>query len=131
INQTEPPFDSWGYAVNFTTASVGGCQIALAPGNEVLWAYNYFNLSHLLSAAGPASVDAGTPFTVHVTDGHTGEAIAGAAVEEAVGGAPSPIAGSSPANANANGDATVVLNRPGVVTLKATRADSVRSNGLA
>ncbi|TMK98427.1 MAG: hypothetical protein E6G34_12410 [Actinobacteria bacterium] len=128
VNQTEAPFDSWGYAVNFTTASVGGCQIALAPGNEVLWAYNYFNLSHLLSAAGPVSVNAGTPFTVHVADGHTGEAIAGAAVEEAVSGVPSPIAGSS--HSDANGDSTVVLNQPGVVTLKATRADSVRSNGL-
>ena len=47
-----PNFESWGYAVNYTTANVGGCQFALAPGNEVLWAYNYFNLPHLLEPLG-------------------------------------------------------------------------------
>jgi hypothetical protein len=54
-NEEEEPYDSWGYAVNDTTAPVGGCQIALAPGSEVLWAYNYFNLTHLLSLSGPTT----------------------------------------------------------------------------
>ena len=49
-----------------------------APGSEVLWAYNYFNLKHLLSLSGPSSVTVGVPFTVHVVDGQTGEPISGA-----------------------------------------------------
>src|SRR5262249_37223041 len=110
-NQTSAPFDSWGYAVNYTTANVGGCQIALAPGSEVLWAYNYFNLSHLLRLSGPTSVGAGVPFTVRVTDGQTGEPISGAALGEDNGGVTTTIPSSS--STNANGEATIVLTRTG------------------
>jgi hypothetical protein len=129
VNENSAPFDSWGYAVNHTTAPVGGCQIALAPGGEVLWAYNYFNLSHQLSLSGPASVNAGTPFAVHVVDGQTGEPISGAAIGEVTAGVTTTIP-SSPVT-NASGDATISLAHTGSVTLKATRADAVRSNGLA
>ncbi|HEY5045429.1 MAG TPA: hypothetical protein VII53_06200 [Solirubrobacteraceae bacterium] len=129
ISEKTSPFASWGYAVNNTTANVGGCQIALAPGSEVLWAYNYFNLKHLLSLSGPASANAGTPFTVHVADGQTGEAISGAAIGQLVGGVTNTSA-SSPTT-DASGNATVTLTQPGTETLKAARGDSVRSNGLA
>ena len=104
-------FPSWGYAVNFTTAEVGGCQIRLAPGSEVLWAYNFFGLPHLLSLAGPASVNADTPFTVHVTDGQTGEVISGAAIGQLVGGVTNTSA-SSPTT-DASGNATVILTQAG------------------
>jgi hypothetical protein len=129
ISEKTSPYDSWGYAVNDTTAVVGGCQIALAPGNEVLWAYNYFNLKHLLSLTGPTSVNAGTPFTVHVADGQTGEPISGAAIGQLVGGVTNTSA-SSPTT-NASGNATVTLGQIGTETLKATQSESVRSNGLA
>jgi hypothetical protein len=128
-NGGAPTFPSWGYAVNDTTANVGGCQIALAPGNEVLWAYNYFNLKHLLSLSGPATVTTGAPFTVHVTDGQTGEAISGAAIGALVGGVTSTSA-SSPMT-DTSGNATVTLSQVGTETLKATQSESVRSNGLA
>jgi hypothetical protein len=118
----------WGYAVNFTTAEVGGCQIRLAPGSEVLWAYNFFGLPHLSKLSGPASVNAGTPFTVHVSDGQTGQPIAGAAVGLLTGGVTQTSA-SSPTT-NASGDATVTLTQAGSVTLKAAQSESVRSNGL-
>jgi hypothetical protein len=118
----------WGYAVNFTTAELGGCQIRLAPGSEVLWAYNFFGLSHLLSLSGPATANLGTPFTVHVTDGQTGQPVAGAAVGQLVGGVTTTTA-SSPTT-DANGNATVVLTQGGSETLKATQSESVRSNGL-
>ncbi len=129
VNQTSSPFDSWGYAVNDTTAPVGGCQIALASGNEVLWAYNYFNLKHLLSLSGPSSATVGVPFTVHVTDGQTGEPIAGAAIGQLVGGVTNTSA-SSPTT-NAVGNATITLTQEGAMTFKATQSESVRSNGLA
>ncbi len=129
VNEEKEPYDSWGYAVNDTTAPVGGCQIALAPGSEVLWAYNYFNLHHLLSLVGPASVDAGVPFSVHVVDGQTGQPISGAAIGEVASGVTTTIPGSP--TTDANGDATITLAHAGTVKLKATQAESVRSNGLA
>jgi hypothetical protein len=128
VDEEKEPYDSWGYAVNDTTAPVGGCQIALAPGNEVLWAYNYFNLHHLLSITGPASVDAGKSFSVHVVDGQTGQPISGAAIGEMTAGVTTTIPGSP--TTDANGNATITLAHAGSVTLKATQLESVRSNGL-
>jgi hypothetical protein len=119
----------WGYAVNYTTAEVGGCQVRLAPGSEVLWAYNFFGLPHLLSLSGPTSVNVGTPFTVHVVDGQTGQPIAGAAIGQLLAGVTTTGAGSP--ITDASGNATVTLTRTGSETLKATQAESVRSNGLA
>jgi hypothetical protein len=127
-NGGPPSFPSWGYAVNDTTANVGGCQIQLAPGNEVLWAYNYFNLSHLLALSGPTSVNAGTPFTVHVADGRTGEPIAGASLGTLAGGVTTPLASAPPTDAS--GNAAIVIQTAGSVTLKAAQPESVRSNGL-
>lgn len=118
----------WGYAINFTTAELGGCQIRLAPGSEVLWAYNFFGLPHLLSLTGPASVDAGKPFSMRVVDGQTGQPISGAAIGEMTAGVTTTIPGSS--TTDANGNATITLAHVGTVTLKATQPESVRSNGL-
>jgi hypothetical protein len=126
-NETSGSFDSWGYAVNYLTAPVGGCQIALAPGSEVLWAYNYFNLAHRLRLTGPASANLGSPFTVKVTDGGTGEALAGMTIGEMSAGTTTAMSGSS---TNAAGEATVVLNHVGAVALKAQGANAVRSNAL-
>jgi hypothetical protein len=123
-----PNYEAWGYAVNFTTANVGGCQFQLAPGSEVLWAYNYFNLSHLLSLSGPTTASVGTPISVHVADGRTGEGISGASIGEDAGGVTAPIAG---ATTDASGNATIALAHAGTVTLKATRADSVRSAAVS
>lgn len=119
----------WGFAVNYTYSNVGGCQLQLAPGSEVLWAYNYFNLKHLLSLSGPSSVTVGVPFTVHVTDGQTGEPISGAAIGQLVSGVTN-TSSSSPTT-NATGNATMTLTQAGPATLKATQVESVRSNGLA
>jgi hypothetical protein len=128
VNESAPPFDSWGFAVNDVSSEVGGCEVAPEAGSEVLWAYNFFNLTHLLRLSGPASAEVGVPFTVHVADGTSGAALSGAALGETSGGVTSALPG-GPAT-DAAGDATVVLTRPGTFTLKATRADSVRSNGI-
>lgn len=128
-NGGPPTFPSWGYAVGYTTATVGGCQIALAPGSEVLWAYNYFNLSHVLLLSAPPSVNAGAQFSVHVVDGRTGEPVAGASIGELSGGATSTIP-ASPLT-DASGNATISLASTGTFKLKATQPESVRSNGVA
>ena len=127
-NENNAPFASWGFAVNETTSAVGGCQIALVPGSEVLWAYNYFNLPHRLRLSGPASAVLGMPFAVHVTDGQTGESLSGASIGQLVSGVTSAIPSIS--TTDASGNATVTLAHTGVSILKATRAESVRSNGL-
>jgi hypothetical protein len=128
VNEDEEPFASWGYAVNDTTAPVGGCQIALAPGNEVLWAYNYFNLKHLLSLTGPASANEGSAITVHVVDGQTGAPIVGATIGEDIAGTTTTLPGTP--TTNAEGNATVTLAHTGTVELKATQPESVRSNAI-
>jgi hypothetical protein len=128
IANSEKNGEYWGYAINFTTAELGGCQIRLAPGSEVLWAYNFFGLPHLLSLTAPASVDAGTPFSVHVVDGQTGQPISGAAIGEMTAGVTTTIPGSP--TTDANGNATITLTHAGTVTLKATQSESVRSNGV-
>src|SRR5262249_5952249 len=89
----------------------------------------YFNLAHLLRLSGPATVEVGVPFTVRAIDGQTGEPISGATLGEDVGGVTTTVP-SSPLT-NANGEAVIILSHTGAGTLKATRADSVRSNGLA
>ncbi len=127
-NGGAPEYPSWGYAVNYTTAGVGGCQFQLAAGSDVLWAYNYFNLTQLLKLSGPAAVSTGTPFTVHVTDAQNGQPVAGAAIGTLSAGVTSTSA-SSPTT-DAAGDATITLTQVGTQTLKATHAGSVRSNGL-
>ncbi len=128
ISNSEKNGEYWGFAVNDTTASVGGCQIALAPGNEVLWAYNYFNLTHLLSLSGPATANIGSPVTVHVVDGQTGSPLAGAAIGEDIAGVTTTLPGS--ALTNGEGNVTITLAHAGMVTLKATQSESVRSNGF-
>jgi hypothetical protein len=127
-NETAAPYDSWGLAVNFKSSEVGGCEVSLEGGSEVLWAYNFFNLTHLLRLSGPASVAAGSPFSVHVVDGQNGEAISGATIGEDVAGVTATSPGS--VTTDAAGNATITPTRSGTLTLKAGRADSVRSDGL-
>jgi hypothetical protein len=128
-NGGPPEYPSWGYAVNYTTAGVGGCQFQVAPGSEVLWAYNYSNLQHLLSLSGPTNANVGSPVTLRVVDGQTGAPVAGAAIGEDVAGVTTTIPGSP--STNAEGNATVTLVHTGTVKLKATQPESVRSNGIS
>ena len=108
----------WGYALNLVPSQVGGCQQQVHAGDDVLFAYDFFSKAHLLSLTGPASAAPGQPFTVHVVDGQTSPA--------------TPVAGASVGGAttNASGDATVTLAAFGDSALKASKADSVRSNAL-
>ena len=116
VNQSSGSFASWGFAVGYTTSSVGGCQIGLSPGSDVLWAYDYFNKAHLLKLTGPATAQVGQPAVVNVTDGQSGQPISGASV------------GST--STDAAGNAGVVFTSTGMQSLKASRSDSVRSNRL-
>jgi hypothetical protein len=115
-NGGAPTYPSWGFAVNFQAGSVGGCQLRLNAGDQVLWAYDYFNRLHLLKLTGPSTANVGQPITFTVTDGGNGSAVAGASV----GGQ----------TTDAQGHASVTFSQTGTRSLKADRADSVRSNRL-
>jgi hypothetical protein len=70
----------------------------------------------LLRLSGPAGARPGQPFGVRVVDGRNGAAIDGASVGGAV--------------TDGSGDATVVTNQRGVVSFKASKAGTIRSNAL-
>ena len=106
----------WGYALNYKSSNVGGCQQEVAPGDDVLFAYDYFSKAHLLKLTGPATAESGQPFAVKVVDGQDGSAISGASVGGQLTGV--------------DGTAQVTLSDRGDQRLKAERTDSVRSNAL-
>lgn len=115
-NESATSSQFWGYAVNFTFASAGGCQTKVNQGDEVLWIFDAFSKSHVLKLAGPSAATTSAPMTVDVTDGGDGSPQAGASVAGAQTGA--------------DGKATLSFADAGVYRLKAERADSVRSNAL-
>ena len=109
-------FRYWGYALNFVPSQIGGCQQQVGNGDEVLFGYDFFSKTHLLRLAGPPRAAVGQAVQLAVTDGQTGAPLDGAAV----GGALSDAAG----------HASVTVTGPGLVSLKAERADSLRSNAV-
>jgi hypothetical protein len=106
----------WGLLVNDQFTPVSGCEQEVTPGEEVLWAYNAFNAVHFLK------LTRGKHRTVIVTDGSTGEPIAGATV--------GPVENSAGVTTNANGEATLSFTQPGAHRVKASAPESIRSNSL-
>ena len=106
----------WGQYVNSKASMVGGCQEIVRTGDEALWAFDAFSKAHVLKLAGPTSGTTGRPVSVRVTDGDTG----------------APLAGTSVGGSTTGADGRVALTfaDEGIYRLKATRADSVRSNVL-
>ena len=107
--------DFWGVARNFRAAEVGGCQVVVGAGDEVLWALGLFSRP-LLRTTGPATAAVGQAVEVKVVDGRDGSPVAGATVADAT--------------TDASGTARVTFGSPGVTRLKATKAGAVRSNAL-
>jgi hypothetical protein len=113
---------TWGLAVNFQQAPVGGCQQQVHTGDGVLFASEFFagpNFAQepLLKLEAPQSATTGQPFSVRVTDGQTGAPFAGATVAAAQSGP--------------DGAASVMLGSAGVVTLKAEASGAIRSNAVS
>ena len=106
----------WGYAYNWKPSQIGGCQQEVKAGNQVLFAFDFFSKAHLLELSGASKAEVGQGVPVKVVDGQDGAPIAGASVDGRQTGS--------------DGTATVSFGSPGVVRLKAERADSVRSNEL-
>lgn len=106
----------WGYAYNWQSSNVGGCQQQVSNGDDVLFGYDYFSKTALLRLTGPATAQADQPVTVTVVDGQSGSPAAGASVGGTLTGP--------------DGRATVTFSSTGVQRLKAERADALRSNAL-
>jgi hypothetical protein len=106
----------WAFVVNGSFASVGMCQFRVQPGDRILFA-RMTGSETILQLAGPSSVSTGQPATYTVTDGASGAPIAGAAVAGQVTGA--------------DGKATATFAAAGTQTVKATRANAVRSNAVS
>jgi hypothetical protein len=106
----------WGLALDFQQLQVGGCQQQVKAGDQVLIAYDLFSKKHLLKLTGPSHATSGQKFKVKVVDGQNGQPVAGAKV--------------GVEKTNAKGIATTSFKGAGRAVLKATKADSVRSNAL-
>jgi hypothetical protein len=106
----------WGLALDFQQLQVGGCQQQVKAGDQVLIAYDLFSKKHLLKLTGPSHATSGQKFKVKVVDGQNGQPVAGAKV--------------GVEKTNAKGIATTSFKGSGRAVLKATKADSVRSNAL-
>lgn len=104
----------WAEAVNFKDTSVGGCQVELKSGDQVLFYFVKGSSKYTLKLRGPHSARVNHTFKVHVTDGKTGKPVKGAKVDGH--------------KTNARGVVTLRLRHAGNTRLRATLPGSVRSN---
>jgi hypothetical protein len=106
----------WGYALNFISTQVGGCQQQVQAGDEVLFGYDFFSKAHLLKLTGPQAATVGQSVPYTVTDGTTGSPMRGALV--------------AGRRTFADGRARVLFDSPGLKLLKAEMPDALRSNAV-
>jgi len=108
----------WGTALNGTPTELGGCQVQVKNGDDVLWAYDMFSAKQFLELSGPRTARLNRPFKVKVVDAKNGDKpVKGASV-------------SGVAKTNAKGEATIVAEDRGLLLVKAERRGAVRSNAL-
>jgi hypothetical protein len=114
--------NSRGILNNYAFTPAGGCETEVLPTDELLWAFNAFNVNYFLKVS-PATmtVTAGQGYTFAIT-GTTGD-----------DGSFIPVGGASfngqlsDSNGNVQFTAPTV---PGTYRYKATRSDSIRSNAV-
>ncbi len=141
----------WGLLVDDVLTAKGGCQVELAEGDQVLWAYNPFAAHELLtlSAAADSSqppaptalAALGQPFAVKVAGYSSSEGahhelgpVPGAQVvpvATAANGFQTLETGSAATvTTAADGTASITFATPGWHRLKATASSAIRSNRL-
>jgi hypothetical protein len=108
----------WGTALNGTPTELGGCQVQVKAGDDVLWAYDMFSAKQFLELSGPKTAKLNKPFKVKVVDAKNGN---------------KPVKGANVSNVaktDKKGVATIVANDRGLLLVKAERRGAVRSNSL-
>lgn len=88
----------------------------MTAGQNVLWAFDAFNVAHFLKASAPSTAQRNKPVVISVVDGSTGAPIQGATVDGVL--------------TDANGHASVTFTTAGQKTFKATLPGSLRSNAV-
>ncbi|KAF4547803.1 Hypothetical protein D9617_36g063410 [Elsinoe fawcettii] len=114
----------WGILNNYAFTAAGGCETEVLPTDELLWAFNAFNVNFFLRVQPtqtPVTLAPGqtTTFTVQGTNGDSGNF--------------QPVAGASFAGLTSGNDGTIIYTAPttpGTYRYKATRSDSIRSNAV-
>ena len=108
----------WGAALNGTPTELGGCQVQVKKGDDVLWAYDMFSAKQFLELSGPKTAKLNKPFKVKVVDSKNGDKpVKGATVSRV-------------AKTDAKGVAKVVATERGLLLVKAERKGAIRSNSL-
>lgn len=113
---TETSTEFWGVMDNYQFTATADCSAEVASGDEVLWAFNAFNVVHNLKLTQTGRL------TVVVTDAWTGEPVAGATV--------GPDENAAGATTNAEGEATLAFSEHGPHLVRATAPQSLISNGI-
>ncbi len=138
--------------VDQTLTSVGGCQLQLASGDQVLWMYNAFAGYPFLtlfsgsessgSSVASAIVEVGKPLTVSVGEYKSSEGTHHVVKPFTTGAEVSPVltgehdfqkvdtASGESVTTEASGNAQITFNTPGWHRLKATANEAFRSNRL-
>jgi len=114
----------WGILNNYAFTPAGGCETEVVPSDELLWAYNAFNVNYFLRVQTdqmPVVLAAGQTrtFMVQGADGN-GDAFV-------------PIAGATFAGQTSDANGNVLYTAPttpGTYRYKAIRSDSIRSNAV-
>jgi hypothetical protein len=105
----------WGQALNYKDTEVGGCQLKVENGDDVLVAYDSFQHPKL-KLIGPKRVEPGERFRVTVLNGATGAPYAGARVRGK--------------ESDAGGHVRLKFVKPGHRRFKARDKGAIRSNRL-
>jgi outer membrane protein OmpA-like peptidoglycan-associated protein len=133
-SQTSTEF--WGDLINDQFAPDGDCATEVSPGDQVLWAYNAFNMEYELELTAPTTTVApNQSLTVQVTDGFTGNDLSGAQVAPVITDPTTDYEtvdtnDPSTVTTNASGDATLSWSTSGWKRIKAVETGSIRSNRL-
>ncbi|KAL0067759.1 hypothetical protein AAF712_005199 [Marasmius tenuissimus] len=115
----------WGVLLNYKFTPVGGCQAKVTSSDDVLWAFDAFSKEHFLKLEAPLTVKKGASARLRVTDGTTGAPLSSAKVNKISGPGAATVVGTSAED----GTISVAFSDAGIYTLKASRDDSIRSNG--
>jgi len=113
----------WGFARNFETAQVGGCQQQVQEGDEVLWAYDTFSDDGKFSEkprlrlSGPERVAVGETAVFRVVEGPNGPAVSGASI-------------GTGRETGAGGELDIRFDGPGLQRIKASKTGTIRSNSV-
>jgi len=131
-SDSETDTEFWGLLLNYQFTPVGGCQQEVKEGDQILWAYNAFNLNAFLKLTPSKPYDdvavEKKDFEVLVIDGSSGDKIEGANVTVVAG--PHGTVGTTVGTSVANGTAELKFEKVGLYEIKAEKPGALRSNGI-